>query len=62
MYGDVRLGTTDESILLFLKISANKTIYDGILLETYPEMQSQKLSPKSEDSEEKAAKEDKKKK
>lgn len=62
MYGDVRLGTTDESILLFLKIPANKTIYDGILLETYPEMQSQQLSPKSEDSEEKAVKEDKKKK
>lgn len=44
MYGDVRLGTTDESILLFLKIPANKTIYEGITLETYPDLQ--KLSLK----------------
>ena len=66
MYGDVRLGTTDESILLFLKIPANKTIYEGITLETYPDLQKLSLKEtveeKAEDkAEEKVEKTEKKK-
>ena len=38
MYGDNVLGTTDDSVILFLKNPANKVIFDGIRNETYPEM------------------------
>lgn len=38
MYGDERLGVTDESVILYLKNPLNKHIYELVRNETYPEM------------------------
>lgn len=69
MYGDFSLGTTDESMLLNLKIPSNKKILDSIKNETYPEFArtieqtpAQLLVDNSEKSEEKTGEETKGKK
>ena len=40
MYGDERLGVTDESVILYLKNPLYKHIYESIRNETYPDMAS----------------------
>lgn len=52
MYGDHRLGTTDETVILWLKNPMNKDIFEDIRNEVYPDM----IKPKTAS---KAAKEDK---
>ena len=38
MYGDIKLGVTDEAVILFLKNPQYKNIYESVRNETYPEM------------------------
>ena len=38
MYADTALGMTDEAMILFLKDPKNKSIYDSLKYEVYPEM------------------------
>ena len=38
MYSDTALGVTDEAVILFLKDNKNKTIYDSLRYEVFPEM------------------------
>lgn len=48
MYGDHRLGTTDETMILYFKNPMNKDIFEDIRNETYPEMVVVKKATKAE--------------
>ena len=49
MYADTALGMTDEAMILFLKDPKNKTIYDSLKYEVYPEMKALNKASKKDD-------------
>jgi hypothetical protein len=47
MYGDTILGTTDESVIIWMKQSKNKKLLQLLQQEAYPELYVQKEDPKA---------------